>query len=351
MIEYIKEEFDNIVHSLDFGFEEPDKLNLEWIDFLESVDWNKNYVVLERTIEGYFPNDSMELLHEEIRKHKYPANKIIFLSGDHCIEENYNDWKLRSKFKDDISINVIGIVGLFIGVMNWIKNYENYREILLKNILITNERDKLFLFLNNNMWPYREKFFKIIKTMGGLDVSIYSAIKYGIYLDDEEHFKSGGDWNDQKVILGRGPVSQTEYHLNKHYENTYFETFCNCDIDERDGRVFLCEKNVKPLLHGQPFISLSNSGVLKVLRDMGFETYPELFDESYDNEVDIKERFNMVVTEIERYIDMWNKNKSEVHQIFSQDSILEKRKHNQNWLMYHNPVLPELNDKLSRVII
>ena len=124
MLEYIEEEFDNIVHSLDFGFEEPDELNLEWIDFLESVDWNKNYVVLERTIEGYFPNDSMELLHEEIRKHKYPATKIIFLTGDLKIEKNYNDWKLNSKFKDDVPINVIGISVLFVDVVEWIKNYK-----------------------------------------------------------------------------------------------------------------------------------------------------------------------------------------------------------------------------------
>ena len=100
--EYIIEQFDNIVYSLDFGMEELNELNLEWIDFLESVDWNKNYVVLERTIEGYFPNDSMELLHEEIRKHKYPANKIIFLTSDLKIEKNYNNWKLKSKFKDEV---------------------------------------------------------------------------------------------------------------------------------------------------------------------------------------------------------------------------------------------------------
>jgi hypothetical protein len=46
----------------------------------------------------------------------------------------------------------------------------------------------------------------------------------------------------------------------------------------------------------------------------------------------------------------WNKDKSEVHKIFSQDSILEKRKHNQNWLIYHNPVLPDLYYKLGRII-
>jgi hypothetical protein len=337
--EYIIEQFDNIVYSLDFGMEELNELNLEWIDFLESVDWNKNYVVLERTIEGYFPNDSMELLHEEIRKHKYPANKIIFLTSDLKIEKNYNNWKLKSKFKDDVPINVIGIAGFFPDVMHLVKREKNHREILLKNILVTNERDKLFLFLTRKMWPYKEKFFNKIKSIGGLDVSIYSAIDYGIYLDDEEHFKSGGSWNEQK-----------KYELSKYYENTYFETFCNCDIDEIDGRIFLCEKNVKPLLHGQPFISLSYSGTLEVLRGMGFETYPELFDESYDDEVNIWNRFKMVVKEIKRYIDMWNKNKSKVHQIFTQENILEKRKHNQNWVIYHNPVLPDLYYKLGRII-
>ncbi len=111
MIEYIKEEFDNIVYSLDFGFEEPDKLNLEWIDFLESVDWNKNYVVLERAVEGYFPKNSFVRLHKEIRKHKYPANKIIFLTSDLKIEKNYNNWNsnefMYSMIADDIDGGIL----------------------------------------------------------------------------------------------------------------------------------------------------------------------------------------------------------------------------------------------------
>ena len=132
--------------------------------------------------------------------------------------------------------------------------------------------------------------------------------------------------------------------------NTYFETFCSTDRDEKDGRIFMCDKIAKPLVMGPPFIGLFNPFTLKSLRELGFETYPELFDESYDDEVNIDYRFNMVVKEIKRYIDMWNKNKSKVHQIFTQENILEKRKHNQNWVIYHNPVLSDLYYKLGRII-
>jgi argonaute-like protein implicated in RNA metabolism and viral defense len=91
--------------------------------------------------------------------------------------------------------------------------------------------------------------------------------------------------------------------------------------------------------------------------DFGFEEPDKLnldwidFLESVDwNKNYIDNRFNMVVKEIRRYTDMWNNDKEEVHNIFSQKNILEKRKHNQNLILYHNPVLTELHDKLLKVV-
>ena len=342
MIEYIKEEFDNIVYSLDFGFDEFDKFavseNLEWIDFLESVDWNNNYVIFERTIEGYFPYHSMKVLHEEIRKHKYPANKIIFLTSDLNIEKNYDTWKSNSKFRNDESINVIGLF-FWLGILedrldfshSWIKNSMNNIE----------KRDKLFLFLNNKNHSVRGHFFERIEKFDGLDVSFHSFVERGIFLDE----RNVDNLDIMSLWEGWGLEN-----LNQYYNDTYFESFCSCDRDEIDGRIFLCDKIAKPLVMGHPFIGLSNLFTLKSLRELGFETFPELFDESYDDEVNIDNRFNMVVKEIRRYTDMWNNDKEEVHNIFSQKNILEKRKHNQNLILYHNPVLTELHDKLLKVV-
>ena len=47
--------------------------------------------------------------------------------------------------------------------------------------------------------------------------------------------------------------------------------------------LFLSEKTWKPILAGQMFIIIGQKHTLKRLRDIGFETFGHIFDESYDN--------------------------------------------------------------------
>ena len=46
---------------------------------------------------------------------------------------------------------------------------------------------------------------------------------------------------------------------------------------------FLTEKTFKPIMYGHPFILVTHPGALERLRKLGFETFPEWFDEGYDN--------------------------------------------------------------------
>jgi hypothetical protein len=48
----------------------------------------------------------------------------------------------------------------------------------------------------------------------------------------------------------------------------------------------LCEKSYKAIASHHPFLLASTQGNLAYLRSQGFETYPELWDESYDDEPD-----------------------------------------------------------------
>jgi hypothetical protein len=57
---------------------------------------------------------------------------------------------------------------------------------------------------------------------------------------------------------------------------------------------FLCEKSYKPLACKHPFIMASTQGNLAYLRSQGFESFPELFDESYDDIADWRQRVDRV---------------------------------------------------------
>ena len=62
-----------------------------------------------------------------------------------------------------------------------------------------------------------------------------------------------------------------------------------------NDRHFLCEKSYKPLAYKHPFIMTSTQGNLAYLRSQGFESFPELFDESYDDIADWRERIRRIV--------------------------------------------------------
>jgi hypothetical protein len=58
---------------------------------------------------------------------------------------------------------------------------------------------------------------------------------------------------------------------------------------------FLCEKTYKPLACKHPLLMVSTQGNLAHLRNQGFETYPELWDESYDDITDWKTRIDRII--------------------------------------------------------
>jgi hypothetical protein len=57
----------------------------------------------------------------------------------------------------------------------------------------------------------------------------------------------------------------------------------------------LSEKIFKPLITGHLFVVLAGEGYLSYLRSVGFKTFGDYIDESYDNEPDIELRIDKIV--------------------------------------------------------
>ena len=87
-------------------------------------------------------------------------------------------------------------------------------------------------------------------------------------------------------------VSNDRYINRKWFEESKFSIVTETIFYE--DTVFLTEKTLKPIMYGHPFIILSTPNTLKYLQSKGYETFDDIFDESYDNELDHDKRFKKV---------------------------------------------------------
>ena len=82
------------------------------------------------------------------------------------------------------------------------------------------------------------------------------------------------------------------------YGETWFSMVTETEMLDRPSRI--TEKPLKPLLNFHPLLVLGNPGALKLIRGYGFQTFQGFIDESYDDELDPRRRFEMVYDEFRR---------------------------------------------------
>lgn len=115
---------------------------------------------------------------------------------------------------------------------------------------------------------------------------------------------------------------------NKHYEESYFSVVTETSIDHS---IRLTEKVYKPMVNHHPFIVLGTQHTLSHLRELGYETFPEMFDESYDNEPNNIKRMLMAIDEIEKFCNLSKEEKD-----YKYSLVARKLKHNHNHFYIRN---------------
>jgi hypothetical protein len=108
-------------------------------------------------------------------------------------------------------------------------------------------------------------------------------------------------------------------HIKNSYFNIITESYMySKSLPQSHKTIFeMSEKTYKALIC-QPFIHLGSYGVLKYMRSMGYQTFPELFDESYDDIINHTDRLLAVVDSIEKVCKMDDR---EFHDIYCREVI------------------------------
>jgi hypothetical protein len=78
--------------------------------------------------------------------------------------------------------------------------------------------------------------------------------------------------------------------------HSWFSVITETYVDS--NQLLLGEKVFKPMFCSSPFMILSSAGTLARLRELGFRTFPELWDESYDEITDLGQRIAAIVQQI-----------------------------------------------------
>jgi hypothetical protein len=78
------------------------------------------------------------------------------------------------------------------------------------------------------------------------------------------------------------------------YNDTCFSMVLESITQWDHAVIFLTEKIFKPISHQHPYMVIGANGILDYLKSQGFETFDNLFDESYDQAAGFVERLNKI---------------------------------------------------------
>ena len=287
--------------------------------------------------------------------HKIDNSNLPHISGgrDFCLIE-YNaeidkiiaDRRLESiteSEKDEIDVfcKDNGIDNLLIFHNNVaMKNTENYysfpyffiqaqyymkKDPQCGKVNLKSKKEKIYNCLNSSVKKHRTFLFDNLKSKNLLNYGFVSYVNKGIILS--QTIDPMGNRLYHPMPPDINGYNCFGYHVvEKSYFSVVTETHHEFDNPDHDGLQFT-EKTVKALI-SQPFIIVGQYGHLEKLREYGFQTYPELFDESYDLIENPMERIDFIIDEIER---LCNMDKSELEKIYK--SVLWKIEHNRKIML------------------
>ena len=140
-----------------------------------------------------------------------------------------------------------------------------------------------FLYLNKLSRPHRVKLYQALKKTDLLDNSIVTYWP--------EHLKLHTDYELPGIdeYPSRG-MDQDLYE--KPYNDSKYSLIS--ESNDNDNEVFMTEKIWKPIIAQQPFVVHGNHLYLQKLREMGFKTFSNYFDETYDLESDCDKKIEKI---------------------------------------------------------
>jgi len=277
--------------------------------FLRDLQKGKAYLLLDQSHEGYHTDWLFDWFHDACKKYELNADRIIYVTGNLAVEEQYTDWCLKNKPSSKMTVvpyihfeefiydsakkqkNVLPTVEdhLEYKSKNNIKTYNCFQKRarphriwmfhhLFKNDLLQHGINSMNSFAEQSSYYEgrvidKESYKQIIEYL-----PMYP--RQNLPRDKQELFKSGWGGSFEKDLYHQ---ETRDSWVSVVSEASFAENTC-----------FISEKSFKPIAARHPFMTYGNIHSLKYLKDLGYKTFGDYIDESYDN-LDTWDRLDAII--------------------------------------------------------
>ena len=282
---------------------------------VEDIKSGRAYVILLDTAEGYVTEKLFNELEDTFKSIGFNSKQVYFFHGNYKLRESeiityipcieMLSW-LHDTYDDILPFEPVDEKNIY---LSYNRKVATHRAKIVIELHKNNLTDRgLWSYGGNQTFHVRHDHTRIYETLGYLqksrDAYNINHPDYVFLSNEDESIARYLDENspftlDRPITLSDNdnPV-HTLGDLN-HYKQTFLslvtETLWTNDS------VFFSEKTAKPINVGHPFIVVATPGHLRMLKDYGFQTFDKWIDESYDDEIYLDKRLEIIISNIKRF--------------------------------------------------
>jgi FkbM family methyltransferase len=324
------------------------------------------FLLITIPFESPLQPNRLSKIHEYFKKLNFPASQVIYLTGCLNANELYKDYctSINDSPACIMEYNFSENLVIHSQFAEKMKNYQYSATPKKKTFLMFNRRwlhhphRTLFLYNINKRKMLEDFYISFSKKDVDHQEHSYSEILKGHY----EHYFTFENQNPIDVSLLTEIDSMLPIYLDTpdlytsslmfdEFDSTcrfYDESFINIIAEtyfytSTADILHLTEKTFKPMLYKQPFIMLGAPGMLKKLRELGFKTFHDVWDESYDDTPDHTERFYKIL-DLCKKISEW----PQLRKVLAMQKCKSIVEHNFNLLLNYNSNPTLLLDFIKR---
>jgi hypothetical protein len=286
--------------------------------YFNDIQKDKAYLMIDNSYEGYHSDEIFDYLYESATSRFINPKNIIYVTGNLIIEDRLEKWKTLNKGK--VPIQVIPYPHFEFDIGAKLFHYRKHdgspipttaTHVQYKNAL-HEDNVKLFNFLNKKPRNHRLWMYSSLQKWNLLDKGIISmnptltndAIVIDFNKLTETKVKEANDTLPIYAYDDNTNDKEFDYYMYNFNQKACLESWISVisetHFEDTQGTIFLSEKTFKTIACQSPFMILGNSGSLKKLKELGYFTYHDIIDESYD-ELSSIHRINAIIDELRKW--------------------------------------------------